>query len=96
MHHITFRERERLSHKPSHALTDDVVEAFNMASLPLTFARGLMLLIRQHLLVGFPKVAVKQAALVPLRNALPQKRTGRFAAVANGIGNNLPGAAALS
>lgn len=71
MHQVALGKRKRLSDKPPHALTDDIVETLNMASLPRAFTRRFMLLVGQHLLVGFPEIAVKQGALVAFGNTLP-------------------------
>ena len=66
-----------------------------MTGLTRAFARGFMLLVRQHLLVSIPEVAVQHAPLVRLQNALPQQSASGFATVTDGVSDDLAGSAAL-
>lgn len=95
VHLVTFRERERLPDEPPQALTHDVVEALNVAGLAFAFARRLMLLVRQHLLVSLPEVAIKESFFVRLGDAFPQQGARFLAAVANDKSDDLPCSSAL-
>ncbi len=88
-------ERESAPHKPCQPLAQDAVEALNVARLSCAFACRSMLCYGQNLGISGPEIRVQQAALVRGGNTLPQKTTGGFAAVTDGVGNNLAGAAAL-
>ena len=96
MHQVALGERERLPNEAPQSLAQDVVEALNVTRLAVAFARGFVLFIRKYLLVSLPKVAVQQAPLVPLRDALPEQAACFFAATADGIGHDLASAPTLS
>ena len=108
VHLIALRERKRAPHKPRHPLAQNAVEALDVAGLPCALTRRLMLSFGQNLGIRRPKIGVQQAALIRGRYALPQQAAlirGRyalpqqaasgFAAVANRIGHDLAGSAAL-
>ncbi len=64
-----------------------------MVGLATSFAA--VVLERGHnLSIGLPKVAVAQTGFVGGGDTLPQYAAGRCAAATNGIGDDLPGAAA--
>lgn len=71
VHGIGLGERQRASHKAAQALTQNVVEPFNMACLPCTFTPCAMLLFGQNLCIGRPKVREQNTPFVALRNTLP-------------------------
>ncbi len=68
----------------------------NMTRLTVSLAGGLMLAFGQNVGIRRPEIGEQQANLVGIRDTLPQQVTGGFASAANGVGNNLAGAAALS
>lgn len=67
-----------------------------MTHLPVSLARGLMLALRQNVGIRGPEICEQQASLVEHRDTLPQQAAGFFASAANGVGNDLAGAATLS
>ena len=95
MHQVALGERKRFSDEAPQPLAQDVVEPFNTTRLAVAFARGFMLFTGQHLLVSVPKIAVHQASLVPLWDALPKQTTRLLAATADCISDDLAGAPAL-
>jgi len=95
VHFLCFRERERLSHEASQPLTQNVVEALNMARLPRALPGRSVLGFRQHLGISCPEVGVKQAYFVSAGNALPQQAAGLLAPAAEGVSNDLASATAL-
>ena len=95
VHLIVLRERKRPPHKPRQSLTQDAIKSFDVAGLPCPFARRSMLSFRQHFGIGGPEIRVQQTAFVGGRNPLPQQAAGGLASVADGIRNDLAGAAAL-
>lgn len=64
-------ERERLAHEASHALPQSVVPAFNVGSLTTALADAAVSILRKDLLIRLPKIAVRQAVPVALREFLP-------------------------
>jgi len=64
-----------------------------MVSFP-TLLAAVMLLWRDDLRVGRPKVAVAQTLFVGLGNATPQHAAGGFAAATQRIRHDLPGSTA--
>jgi len=68
----------------------------NMAGLPVTLTRSLVLVRRKNIRICLPEVGEQKAMFVPLGDALPQQGTCLFAPVSDGIGHNLSGSSALS
>lgn len=79
MHGVDLGKGQGASHQASQSLAQRVVEAFDVISLASSFT-GIMLLWWQHRVIGFPKVAVAQAAFVAVGNALPEQAAGLDAA----------------
>ena len=96
MHHIVFRERKCPSDKASQSLPQNIIEAFDMAGLAVTFACCSVLLWWQYSGISGPKVRVKETRLILLWDTLPQQLARRFVATADDISHNLACSAALS
>ncbi len=64
MHHVVLRERKRPTHQASQPLAQDIVEALNVAGLPLALTRRLVLLLGQYLGISCPKVCGSGLQLV--------------------------------
>ncbi len=67
-----------------------------MTGLARAFATRTVQPLWDDLFIGFPEVRKAQALPVSRRHTPPQPPTGDFAAVSNGISDDLAGAAALS
>ena len=76
VHRVRLGKRQRLADKAAQSLPQNIVEPLNVAGLPVTLARRLMLLFGQHLGVGFPEVGEQHTLLIPLGDALPQQAAG--------------------
>ena len=72
VHHPALRERQRLTHEPSHTLPQRIIPALHMIRLPRLLPHRLMLLTRNHRSIRSPKVRVAQCPLVPPRHCPPQ------------------------
>lgn len=96
VHRVRLGERQRAPHKTAQPLAQNIVETFDMTSLPIAFACRPMLLGGKHLRVRLPEVRVQNSPLVPLRDALPQKAARLLASVPNSVGHNLARSSALS
>ncbi len=89
-------KRERLADKAGQSLPERVVEAFNMAGLPFAFSGRPVMPCGNHVVVGAPQVGIGSFVSVAFGQSLPQLPTCPLAAVADGTGDNLAGAPALS
>ena len=58
VHPARLGERECLSNEARQPLSERVVPPFDMASFAFFLARGLVLVLWNHSLVGFPKITV--------------------------------------
>jgi hypothetical protein len=70
-------------------LPQGVVPALDVRGLSTLLAHRRVLLRRDHLLIGFPKIRVTVSGSVSLWNLLPKRSTTFLAAVANHIGDDL-------
>ena len=95
MHLVVLGERERFPDEAAQPLPQNVVEAFNVASLSCSFACGLMLALWQYVGIDRPEIRVTEAASVNRWDALPQKAASGFASVAHRVGDDLARPTAL-
>ena len=68
---IRFGKGQRLSNVAAHSLTQGVVPAFQMRSLPSFLSNTMMGFSREHVLVDMPKITEGVAVLVFMRDGLP-------------------------
>ena len=93
VHRVDFGKGQSAPHQARQSLAQRVVEAFDVAGFALSLT-GAVLFGRHNALIGFPEVAVAQAAFVAGRNALPQQPTSLNAARTQSVSHDLTGAAA--
>src|SRR5258708_5415533 len=91
---IRFGKGQRLSNVAAYTLTQGVVPAFHMRSLPSFLPNTMMGFPWEHVVIGRPKITEGMAVFVCMRDGLPESKTGRFASVSNGKGDDLAGSAA--
>src|SRR5258708_8963275 len=90
---IRFGKGQRLSNVAAYTLTQGVVPAFHMRSLPSFLPNTMMGFSWEHVLIGRPKITEGMAVFVFMRDGLPEPKTGRFASVSNSKGDDLAGLA---
>ena len=83
VHVVRLGERERLSNEARKPLPQSVDPPLDVGSLAFLLAGGLMLLLRDYLLVSLPQVAVAARLLVAFGDRLPQPFTARSAPIAH-------------
>lgn len=91
---IGFGKGQRFTGIARVPLAKRIVPTFQMIGLPTLFANTPMRFGRKDQGIRFPKIAKGATGFVGFRNLFPKLATGFFAAVPNGKGDNLPGAAA--
>ncbi len=96
-----FREREGIAHEAGESLAERVVESLDVTAavtdvvgLPTSLADGFVEFLGQHVEVDLVEVRVGVQFAVGFGHSVPQEAAGRLAAVADRIGNDLPGSAA--
>ena len=89
---IFFGEGQALAGVTTQPLTQGIVAAFVMGGLSAAFTRSGVLVRRQHPGVGFPIVGVNRTRMISRRHGLPPYPAGVWRTVANGDGDDLPGA----
>lgn len=94
MRFVRFGKGQRLSNVAAYSLTQGVVPAFHMRSLPSFLPNTMMGFSWEHVLIGMPKITEGMAVFVFMRDGLPKPKTGCFASVSNSKGNDLAGSAA--
>jgi hypothetical protein len=68
---IRFGKGQRLSNVAAYALTQGVVPALHMRSLPSFLPNTMMGFSREHVLIGLPKITEGMAVFVFMRDGLP-------------------------
>jgi hypothetical protein len=94
VHHDGLGKGEGFAHEPPKTLAQGVVAALDKGSLAALLADPCMLVGRKRRGIGLPKIMETMGQTVGLRNSVPQLATGRHRAVADGVGDDLPGASA--
>ncbi len=96
VHVLGFREGQGLSDKAGEALTNCVVETFNVSRKSSFFADSLMLLVGDNSLISFPKVTEDETFFVGVRYVAPKLLARSATASSYDASNDLPGLFAKS
>jgi hypothetical protein len=87
----TLGERERFAHHAPDPLAQRVVPSLHVRGFACLLAHALVASSGKDAGVGLPKVAEGAATTVALGYPAPKRPAGRLAAVAVGVGHDLPG-----
>ena len=94
MRRIRCGKRQRLSNVAADTLTQGVVPAFHLRSLPSFLPNTMMVFSWEHVLRGMPTITEGMAVFVFMRDGLPEPKTGRFASVSKSKSDDVAGSAA--
>lgn len=93
VHEVGFRKGGGLASESADALAQGAVESLHVIGWPALLAL-LQQFLRPDPRISLPDIGKTQRNFVGQRNTIPQHAAGAHAPTADGIGHNLPGAAA--